>query len=80
MTANATAERKQNTFDELKLKYGNEIWEGVTLLASFKPLPEDLLGKVRFVQLATAGADHWLKESIYSRKEVAFCNASGCHP
>ncbi|KAJ5081180.1 2-hydroxyacid dehydrogenase [Penicillium angulare] len=57
-----------------------EYWEGTTLLfADFIPPPADLLSKVRFVQLASAGANIWHDHPVYLRKETIFSNASGVY-
>ena len=57
-----------------------EDWDGTTMLfADFIPPPADLLSKVRFVQLASAGADIWYDHPVYLRKETIFSNASGVY-
>ncbi|CRG87574.1 hypothetical protein PISL3812_04592 [Talaromyces islandicus] len=57
-----------------------ECWKDTTLLfADFIPPPAELLSKVRFVQLASAGADIWYDHPVYLRKETVFSNASGVY-
>ncbi|GAM40608.1 hypothetical protein TCE0_039f13083 [Talaromyces pinophilus] len=57
-----------------------EYWEDTTLLfVDYLPPPVELISKVRFVQLAAAGADAWLGHPTYLRKETVFSNASGLY-
>lgn len=57
-----------------------EYWEDTTLLfVDYLPPPAELISKVRFVQLAAAGADAWLGHPTYLQKETVFSNASGLY-
>lgn len=57
-----------------------EYWKDTTLLfVDYLPPPAGLISKVRFVQLAAAGADAWLGHPTYLRKDTIFSNASGLY-
>ncbi|KAH7020326.1 putative 2-hydroxyacid dehydrogenase [Ilyonectria destructans] len=57
-----------------------EYWEGITLLfVDWSPPPAHLLSNVRFVQLASAGADLWHNHPTYLNKDIIFSNASGVY-
>lgn len=56
-----------------------EATKGVTMLCSVnEPLAE--LPDLRYVQIASAGADLWVKTSLYQNPKVIFCTANGVHP
>ena len=57
-----------------------EIWEGVTIACLFLPHPAQLMSKVRYVQLTSAGADKWIEHETYKNPNVVFCTANGIHP
>ena len=57
-----------------------EIWEGVTIACLFLPHPAQLMSKVRYVQLTSAGADKWIEHETYKNPDVVFCTANGIHP
>ncbi len=44
------------------------------------PPPAELMSKVRYVQLSSAGADRWPGHPVYENKDVVFCTSNGCHP
>lgn len=57
-----------------------EYWQGITLLfVDWAPPPAHLLSNVRFVQLASAGADLWHNHPTYLNKDIIFSNASGVY-
>lgn len=57
-----------------------EYWQGITLLfVDWSPPPAHLLSNVRFVQLASAGADLWHNHPTYQNKDIIFSNASGVY-
>ncbi|XXG99345.1 Transcription initiation factor IIA subunit 2 [Hypoxylon texense] len=58
---------------------GAEVWEGVTLLCTYMPPPAELIPKVRFVQLTSAGADKWLGHPKYQDKDTIICTSNGIH-
>ncbi|ORY64823.1 D-3-phosphoglycerate dehydrogenase [Pseudomassariella vexata] len=57
-----------------------EVWQGVTILVTYRPPPAELMSSVRFVQLVSAGADMWAQHEVYKDEKVIFCTANGCHP
>lgn len=57
-----------------------EDYEGVTILFAYLPHPPELLSKVRYVQLISAGADKWADHPIYKNPDVVFCTSNGTHP
>ncbi|KAI4865418.1 hypothetical protein F4820DRAFT_297733 [Hypoxylon rubiginosum] len=52
-------------------------FDGVTLLCTYMPPPAELIPKVRFVQLTSAGADKWLSHPKYQEKSTVFCTSNG---
>ncbi|KPM42832.1 hypothetical protein AK830_g3741 [Neonectria ditissima] len=57
-----------------------EYWKGTTLIfVDLSAPPTHLLSDVRFVQLASAGADLWHDNPLYLDKSVIFSNASGVY-
>lgn len=58
----------------------SEVWDGLTMLLTHSPPPAELLSKVRFVQLTSAGADAWAGHDTYKKDEVMFCTTNGIHP
>ncbi|KAK4195431.1 putative 2-hydroxyacid dehydrogenase [Triangularia verruculosa] len=56
-----------------------EVYDGVTLLVGFMPHPAEMLPKVRYVQLMSAGADRWITNDLYKNPNVTFCTANGTH-
>ncbi|KAK4235966.1 hypothetical protein C8A03DRAFT_45961 [Achaetomium macrosporum] len=56
-----------------------ETYDGVTLLCALGPHPAEMLQKVRFVQLLSAGADKWVGSELYKKPEVTFCTTNGAH-
>jgi len=56
-----------------------EVYDDVTMLCTLWPHPAELLPKVRYVQLISAGADRWLTHDLYKNPEVTFCTANGAH-
>ena len=57
-----------------------DAWEGVTILATYSPVPASLIPNVRFVQVVSAGSDLWANNEIYLNKEVLFATGSGTQP
>ncbi|OTA95510.1 hypothetical protein M434DRAFT_28833 [Hypoxylon sp. CO27-5] len=56
-----------------------DVWDGVTLLSTYMPPPAELLPKLRFVQLPSAGVDRWPGHAKYEDKDVIFCTSNGVH-
>ncbi|KAL2263938.1 hypothetical protein VTK26DRAFT_4125 [Humicola hyalothermophila] len=58
-----------------------EVFDGVTLLCTLFPssYPPDLLKRLRYVQLISAGADRWTQHELYKNPDVLFCTANGVH-
>jgi hypothetical protein len=56
-----------------------ETWEGVTLFSSFMPAKAELMTKVRFVQLMSAGVDRWPGHVKYEDPNVIFTSTNGIH-
>ncbi len=54
-------------------------WDGVSLLMSVMPPPAQLMARVRFVQMPSAGADRWLSHEKFHDEGVVFCSANGSH-
>ncbi|KAK1770037.1 D-isomer specific 2-hydroxyacid dehydrogenase [Phialemonium atrogriseum] len=61
--------------------FPEEEWKDITiLLASGNALPtKDLAPKLQYVQLMSAGANHVLKNPLFSDTDIAFCTANGVH-
>ncbi len=61
--------------------YGPEIWDGVTLMCCWWfPPPAELMSKIKFVQLTSAGTDPWVNHASFLDPNVAFCNGRGTNP
>ncbi|KAI0841432.1 D-isomer specific 2-hydroxyacid dehydrogenase [Hypoxylon sp. FL0890] len=56
-----------------------DIWDGVTLLSTYMPPPAEIIPKVRFVQLPSAGVDRWPGHPKYEDEKVVFCTSNGVH-
>ncbi|KAK4153462.1 hypothetical protein C8A00DRAFT_43641 [Chaetomidium leptoderma] len=56
-----------------------EVYDDVTMLCALWPHPVELLQKVRYVQLLSAGADKWITHELYKNPDVIFCTANGAH-
>lgn len=54
------------------------IFEDVTILFTYEPVPVELIPKVRFVQLTSAGSDLWAKHPKFLDSGVKFATTSGC--
>ncbi|KAI6083800.1 hypothetical protein F4821DRAFT_243983 [Hypoxylon rubiginosum] len=54
-----------------------ELFDGVTLFCTYMPAPAELIPKVRFVQLTSAGADRWLGHPKYLEESTVFCTSNG---
>ncbi|KAK3492063.1 uncharacterized protein B0T23DRAFT_441418 [Neurospora hispaniola] len=91
----AWIDRLENKYPGFKVRWVHRSWqdygkddestaaegyEGVTMLCSFYPHKAELLPKLKWVQLTSAGADPWLQHPLYLNKEIVFCTANGCHP
>lgn len=60
--------------------FPQDIWAKATILWTFE-IPETTnLPKLRFVQMQSAGADHWSETPQYKDPKVSFCTANGAHP
>lgn len=56
-----------------------EMYEDVTMLFTFRNHPAEMLPKLRFVQLISAGADKWINHELYKDPNITFCTANGAH-
>lgn len=54
-----------------------KVFEGVTMLFTYWPVPADLVPKLRFVQLTSAGSDLWQSHPKYLDSNVRFATTSG---
>jgi hypothetical protein len=54
-------------------------YDDVTMLCTLWPHPAEMLPKVRYVQLISAGADKWITHDLYKNPNVTFCTANGVH-
>ncbi|ROV88732.1 hypothetical protein VMCG_10078 [Cytospora schulzeri] len=61
-------------------EYDPKIFEGVTMLFTYSPVPADLVPKLRFVQLTSAGSDLWQSHARYLDSGVKFATTSGSNP
>ncbi len=57
-----------------------EIWDTATIVWGFEIPKDAFLPKLRFVQLNSAGADHWAKNRHYQDPNILFCTSNGAHP
>jgi hypothetical protein len=57
-----------------------EIWANTTILWTFEIPRDAVLPKLRFVQLSSAGADHWAESPYYLNPNINFCTSNGVHP
>ncbi|GAB1316954.1 D-isomer specific 2-hydroxyacid dehydrogenase NAD-binding domain-containing protein [Madurella fahalii] len=57
----------------------HDVYDGVTILCTVLPHPAELLPKLRYVQLMSAGADRWITHELYKRPGVMFCTGNGVH-
>lgn len=55
------------------------VYDGVTILCTVLPHPAELLPKLRYVQLMSAGADRWITHELYKNPGIIFCTANGVH-
>ncbi|POS78797.1 D-isomer specific 2-hydroxyacid dehydrogenase [Diaporthe helianthi] len=53
------------------------IFEDVTILFTYEPVPAEWIPKVRFVQLSSAGSDLWAKHSKFLDSSVKFATTTG---
>ncbi|KAK0717858.1 D-isomer specific 2-hydroxyacid dehydrogenase [Lasiosphaeria miniovina] len=59
---------------------GDDVFEDVTILLTFNTLPTPAQApKLEYVQLMSAGANHILKNPLFTDTDVAFCTANGVH-
>ncbi|KIW47949.1 uncharacterized protein PV06_00597 [Exophiala oligosperma] len=56
------------------------IWDTVTILWGFQIPKDAVTPNLRFVQLSSAGADHWASNPHYQDPNVVFCTSNGAHP
>lgn len=55
-------------------------WEGVTILATYGPVPAAFIPNVRFVQVVSAGSDLWANNDLYLNKSILFATGGGVQP
>lgn len=53
------------------------IFKDVTILFTYAPVPVELIPKVRFVQLTSAGSDMWAQHPKFLDRSVKFATTSG---
>lgn len=53
------------------------IFEDVTILFTYEPIPAEWIQKVRFVQLSSAGSDLWAKHPKFLDSSVKFATTTG---
>jgi hypothetical protein len=65
----------------LPKEFPEDGWKDTTiLLASGNIFPaRELVPKLQYVQLVSAGANHILKKPLFSDTDIAFCTANGVH-
>lgn len=56
-----------------------KTYDDVTILVGLWPHSAELVQKVRYVQLLSAGADRWITHDLYKNPDVMFCTANGAH-
>ncbi|KAI9163239.1 hypothetical protein HJFPF1_04841 [Paramyrothecium foliicola] len=56
-----------------------DVWDGVTMLFVYPAPSYSNMAGVRFVQLPSAGSDHWESHEAFKDPNVLFCSASGSH-
>jgi hypothetical protein len=57
-----------------------EELKDVTILLTGSSLPDkELVPKLEYVQLSSAGANHILKHPLFTDTDVVFCTANGVH-
>jgi hypothetical protein len=60
--------------------FPDEDWRDVTILLTGSALPApEKAPKLQYVQLVSAGANHILKNPLFTDTNVAFCTANGVH-
>lgn len=57
-----------------------KLFEDVTMLFTYSPVPADAVPKLRFVQLSSAGSDLWQSHPKYLDSNVKFATTSGSNP
>lgn len=62
-----------------KIVLPREQYDGVTMLCAVNAPPVEL-PRLRYVQIASAGADNWINTSLYQNPNIVFCTANGTHP
>lgn len=66
--------------DEFLKEISEDEWKEATIIVTGKTLPDpELLPKLRYIQLQTAGANHMLNHPSVTNTEAALCTASGIH-
>lgn len=53
------------------------LFEDVTILFTYEPIPAEWIQKVRFVQLSSAGSDLWAKHPKFLDSSVKFATTTG---
>lgn len=58
----------------------SDLFDGITLLCTFLhfPDPERVPG-LKLVQLCSAGTERAVESALFTKPEVEFCSANGCH-
>lgn len=60
--------------------FDEAIWKDVTILLTSSYLPaKELVPRLQYVQLTSAGANHLVGKPLFSETDVPFCTANGVH-
>lgn len=61
-------------------KIPDDVWKGTTILLTGSTVPAvEKAPVLQYVQLQSAGANHIIKNPLFTDTEVAFCTANGVH-
>src|SRR5690349_12820264 len=72
----ATSDGKLTGCDDIPV----EVWEGVTMLCTYQLPKAELLPRLKFVQLTSAGSDQCDGNRLFEDSDIIFCSANGVHP
>ena len=58
-----------------------ETWSRATVLFTWKAIPpKELMPKLEYIQLLSAGCNHVADSAFFKETDVSFCTANGVHP
>jgi len=69
----------QATWSQVSAGLPDNAWKDVTILLSFTLPRKELVPKLQYVQLPSAGANAILGNPLFKDTEAAFCTANGVH-